>query len=1341
MAKVGGFGAIAALCAASLALQPGVASAAVVKESTIRPAWSGAEPCVWTMDYTNALSSAAAAGRYTIMMYSGMWWCPHCQALEEKVLTTEAWSEYAASDGMYLTVLDFPNRAGTGYWCWLWETNYVEAAGLTMDEAKAEVTRRYMVQDSYAAPNAAMQVNVPDWNPVTQEWDYGKLLQYRKVGYPTMLVIRPDGTVAGRFSMNKDVVSLDYVTNRIEKLKRTDAWDEKDDFRANASVLETPACEDFTLVHGEHTLSLVDRSDWYRLSVTNTVGKYWEFSFGVHGEAPAERLRVRIYQGDSGEPAVDTQVLPGEGGKLGYVPPAVGDYYMCVSMAEETSDKVPGYELSYQYMLEPAVVGFSAPEVSVASDAGSAALQVTISGASKAAEVIVDYMAEDGSAVNGVDYVLAPGSIKWKAGKNKNAQTLAIPIVATNVWKGDRVFTVTLRPQKHCAVAEVISSCKVTIKEAVARNAGKLSFKKSEAKTVHTLVEGRPYDFTVSRSGGSDGMVKAVIKVVEDGVSLGTVTNLVWQHGDASSKKFRWTPPMRDGMQSDFPGTIKLTAKSGASAGSYKSISYIRRDSHVLATFDEYNAEALGSAAKVTGDAWFYGYRPGETANPVLRSVELAKSSKLSIAVTGPAVVSLAADCFSNATMTVKLDGQLLAKRVDGTMLHIAVPDGKHTVLLTAKKGDAGSYVTADCAITALSKYKITPRLPLKSTAVRISDAVVLSGEAKTKGGQPVALAVETFAGASSATVSQLATSSGRVLSDDGVFSYPSDDAEAAALKAVLKARAKKNVYWRMDTVFVDAWGNRAVQKGAVSTFLAAAAKSAAADLSSLPAGWTVDEAAATVTPPAMTVGVPVPADLLPLAGVPVGSVVSVAVKNGTLPEGLAVEASAGGIRLVGVPVKAAKNAVFDVFLYTTAGSTKTAGASVRFVVTVCSLGSVKASYDGCRTFNDVAERGAAKLSVATNGKISGSFAFDGVDYAFTAPNFSARTNDTFYLSGVKAAAGKKKLKVDMRLDIEDSGRTCDAVIVLPDGVRYELFRNAWKTSPAKEEVAAMAGYYTAALPVASSDPEGVAPQGTGSLTFTIKANGSIQFAGFDSLGKSFSGSSVLLRRPDCCTEAPWNYAFYIESKQTGSTAAGAGIWGLVHVAEDVGEDRKYVLSADVPGLTLVNLTKKSVYGYSVWTNFLEVAGGSYDVSAPFKGNATAWRLDYALGAFENYKGRGGTSGYTLSSAPEGVSVKAKSEKKAAVTKNDWSFAISSFDAATGRFSAKFNFIYSKGTAMKNLAAEAQGVFVQRCAAGKSFWAGLYALPETAKYTTSGGSEKTYSVETPFPLEIMERGR
>lgn len=203
------------------------AGAADVRMPKIKPQWSGAKVASWTMDYEEALRRASESGKYTLVMFSGMWWCPHCQFLEENVLTTSAWKKFAQGNGFYETVLDFPNRAGTGYWCWLWDGSFRKTARLTAEEAAAELALRYDVQDAFSLPGSTHQIAANEVveivgigrNVVTNRTPFAAkpVSEYNRVGYPTVVVVAPDCSEAGRFSPDKG--NADFVADPVGWVK------------------------------------------------------------------------------------------------------------------------------------------------------------------------------------------------------------------------------------------------------------------------------------------------------------------------------------------------------------------------------------------------------------------------------------------------------------------------------------------------------------------------------------------------------------------------------------------------------------------------------------------------------------------------------------------------------------------------------------------------------------------------------------------------------------------------------------------------------------------------------------------------------------------------------------------------------------------------------------------------------------------------------------------------------------------------------------------------------------------------------------------------------------------
>lgn len=206
-----------------------------------RPRWQGAKVGEWTMDYESARAQAVAEGKGMLLLTTGSWWCPHCEAFEEKVLLEHAaqWHSYVREKGYYLVMLDFPYRGhveneqlwkskypdfgdGWGFQCWLYDGDYLAENGLTKEDGLNAIMDNYRLQKSLALDSAA---------PVTiKSWDGKEDFTYGKVGYPTLIVYLPDGREAGRFSpgsTNRESDdAYDYVVEKIESIEKA-ALDEE----------------------------------------------------------------------------------------------------------------------------------------------------------------------------------------------------------------------------------------------------------------------------------------------------------------------------------------------------------------------------------------------------------------------------------------------------------------------------------------------------------------------------------------------------------------------------------------------------------------------------------------------------------------------------------------------------------------------------------------------------------------------------------------------------------------------------------------------------------------------------------------------------------------------------------------------------------------------------------------------------------------------------------------------------------------------------------------------------------------------------------------------------------
>ena len=78
----------------------------------ILQAVAGAAETPWLTDYQEALQAAEQTGRPILTVFTGSDWCVHCRTLEEKVLHTETFQDWA-TERVVLLMIDLPQQGIT----------------------------------------------------------------------------------------------------------------------------------------------------------------------------------------------------------------------------------------------------------------------------------------------------------------------------------------------------------------------------------------------------------------------------------------------------------------------------------------------------------------------------------------------------------------------------------------------------------------------------------------------------------------------------------------------------------------------------------------------------------------------------------------------------------------------------------------------------------------------------------------------------------------------------------------------------------------------------------------------------------------------------------------------------------------------------------------------------------------------------------------------------------------------------------------------------------------------------------------------------------------------------
>ena len=182
------------------------------------PSWLGEpfEAGEWTMDYDKALSRMKSGEfRYALLYFSGVLWCPHCQGLEEGVLRDPAFSAWCRSNDVALVEFDNPRRSdpkvpandydireasgapptllrygiGSNSYAGKMESgaSYISRKGIAVGDAQTPETAEFILQRN---------------RRLGYEWGEGTYCApgTGRNGYPTIVLLKQDGTVAGRFN-------------------------------------------------------------------------------------------------------------------------------------------------------------------------------------------------------------------------------------------------------------------------------------------------------------------------------------------------------------------------------------------------------------------------------------------------------------------------------------------------------------------------------------------------------------------------------------------------------------------------------------------------------------------------------------------------------------------------------------------------------------------------------------------------------------------------------------------------------------------------------------------------------------------------------------------------------------------------------------------------------------------------------------------------------------------------------------------------------------------------------------------------------------------------------------
>ena len=250
------------------------------ENSTKNPKWIGEKIDYgeWTMDIDAVTNLVAESGGHALVLFAGGCWCPDCAMADERLFDRGEFREWAKSNRVALGLIDIPNNPSstTNYPSLLTYTSYrTSDSYVTLrNSSPTNELMRYQSGAGYLSrhsiePQDALSViernkrlamnTVPKggWNSADRD---GKA----RPGVPSLVALRPDGTICGRWTPFNEVGPSAYSEGFLRRFEEMFAQSAEADEEANDHWTTT---RQSITADGSvsATLSAADAKDVYRI--------------------------------------------------------------------------------------------------------------------------------------------------------------------------------------------------------------------------------------------------------------------------------------------------------------------------------------------------------------------------------------------------------------------------------------------------------------------------------------------------------------------------------------------------------------------------------------------------------------------------------------------------------------------------------------------------------------------------------------------------------------------------------------------------------------------------------------------------------------------------------------------------------------------------------------------------------------------------------------------------------------------------------------------------------------------------------------------------------------------
>ncbi len=215
---------------------------------------------------------------YAVVLFGGAMWCPDCAKSDEYFFRSTEFHNWAVDNNIALGVVDIPNLPNqTTSPCLLTTISATTGAGNFHGYSKRsglDYLTRHMISADEAQAVYDRNVFLASHNVLDGGWNRPERANQNRPGVPTLLLMRGDGSIAGRFtalataSPTSTANNAAYIKRLNELLEQAkDASEESSDgFMTTPLFIDTPSVV-------TNTLSAVDAADCYSVRKYSNAGR------------------------------------------------------------------------------------------------------------------------------------------------------------------------------------------------------------------------------------------------------------------------------------------------------------------------------------------------------------------------------------------------------------------------------------------------------------------------------------------------------------------------------------------------------------------------------------------------------------------------------------------------------------------------------------------------------------------------------------------------------------------------------------------------------------------------------------------------------------------------------------------------------------------------------------------------------------------------------------------------------------------------------------------------------------------------------------------------------------